>query len=129
MKTLLLLFTFFVALSGFSQNKSWCLAPSYIPTMQSPVPNDLPNNISNAPSGPENVYETYHAQGSSNIISNAQGEVLFFVIDGAIYDGQGQFMDFTYYNNNGNFDLDYKYDLYSITNNYNDLFIVQDGIK
>lgn len=101
----LLLFFAIIQFAGtflYSQNSNWNLAPNY---WDGGSPNPLPINNGGFPTSPQLYYEGIHAQGSSNMMMDPQGNFLFQVIDGAIYDENANFVDFAW---NQNIILDYN---------------------
>ncbi len=90
-------------LYGFAQNPAWTLPDKYINFISNSsfsVPG-LPSpatfcNSGTSPNQPGLVYDGYDGQladFSSNMILNRQGEVEFFIVDGVIYDGEGNFIN------------------------------------
>lgn len=65
----------FVAHSGFAQNPLWSLPPAYVDQFAQPLPT---GDYTGAP-----------AQYAHNAMHDAQGNLLFFVVDGFVYDAQG----------------------------------------
>ncbi len=85
-----------------AQNPSWILPPNFIkfdpilPPQTSPLP--TPTYMFGDPTYPVNgdIYKGYIGQlptNASNIISNAQGEIEFFIVDEFVYDKDGNYID------------------------------------
>ncbi len=92
----------FVLTKGLNaQNPSWILPPNQfkdvINNVQTALP--IPINPYNNPSylnGNNYMYDGYDGQQSlfaSNIQKNASGQIEFFIVDGFIFDGTGNFID------------------------------------
>ena len=99
MKNFLLLFVVLVTQVCFSQNQGVIIAPNYTKDISLGIFHPLP-----ASSDPNNIdpielsdgYDGQEAESSSNIILTPTGEILFFVIDGVIFDENGDAKDVLY---------------------------------
>lgn len=88
---------------GFGQNPAWTLPDKYINFISNnsfavpwlPSPATL-CNAGVSPNQANTVYDGYDGQladFSSNMMVNPQGEVEFFIVDGVIYDGEGNYIN------------------------------------
>lgn len=90
-KFLSLILLMLVNLSVNGQSNSWILGSRYIPT-PGDIPQSLPIPI--VPDGnPYNGYDNQVAQNAQNIITEANGQIRFFIVDGFIYDRNGFLID------------------------------------
>lgn len=90
-------------LCSSGQNPAWTLPGSYLnfignnsfsaPALPSPstVCND--GVTPNTPGYPYDAYDGQLPEYASNMMVNPQGEVEFFIVDGIIYDGEGNFIN------------------------------------
>lgn len=100
MKTKLFLISFiFIQIYqfGFSQNPSWVTPPFFYDfssaALQYLPVNPNPNNYN---LDPFDYYDGISANHSSNGISNLDGQLNFFIIDGLIYDKDGKYLDYAW---------------------------------
>lgn len=92
-----------LCLNVWSQNPAWPLPGRYINYISNnsfSIPNlPVPSSLCNSGSGnnlPNNVIDGYDGQPArytSNMIRNSEGEVEFFIVDGQLYDGEGNYIN------------------------------------
>lgn len=82
---------------GIAQNPGWIIPPNYWSGSGSlqalPIPTyfcDSP--FLNDPNDPSDGYDGQLPEFSSNMVVDPQGEIEFFIVDGHIYDGKGNFI-------------------------------------
>lgn len=92
-----------LCLMGTAQNPAWTLPDKSIKFLPGnsfaipplPQPGTYCNNGTN-PNNPNYVYDGYDGQladFSSNMMLNREGEVEFFIVDGIVYDGEGNYIN------------------------------------
>lgn len=81
--TLFLMFALSIAQYAQSQNPLWSLPPNYNDGGLQPLPTPPPTNV------PDGVYDGSPAECTSNAIADANGDLLFFIVDNYVYDGEG----------------------------------------
>lgn len=119
----------------FAQNPSWILAPNYVNPMLGPqaYPLPIPTTINqpgvppfpNYNLDPFDGYDGKPAHYSANGISKPGGGLKFFVIDGFIYDGNGQYMCYAWQNTSQpNFLFDSNGDYYYDGNGGAEMIII-----
>ena len=87
---------------SYAQNPGVILAPNYIPDIEfNPTPIPLPlaqdyfgQAIVVPNTNPDIGYAGQSAENASNIMLDASGDILFFIVDEYIYDKNGQFIGF-----------------------------------
>lgn len=96
-----------------AQNPTWIMPPKYVDA-NTFVPYFLPipttfvdmsgTTQTNYQPDPEDAYDGQVSRGSANGISDASGNLLFFIVDGVIYNGKGEgrgtLPDYTWRENN-----------------------------
>lgn len=97
MKKLLFLLIITVATAVNAQNSNLMVAPGYINEFGflDPLPTPIITGITGAPNQSGNPYDAYDgdpAEYASNIITKPNGEINFFIVDGFIYDKEGNFI-------------------------------------
>lgn len=83
-KLLISMFIIGGSLYSFSQNQSWILAPDYIEIGglgQQPLPTTTGG------------YQNQPATGAQNMITDASGQIIFFIVDEYIYGRNGEIID------------------------------------
>ncbi len=102
-KLLLTLGIILLYLSGTSQNTGWAMPDNYLKFTTGstslpplPVPSTIyGTSIPNTPNNPWDAYDANQvAENASNMMLDLQGNIRFFIVDGFIYDGEGNLIDF-----------------------------------
>lgn len=97
-KFFILQFIFWSNLCVLAQNPIWVCPPNVINAVgYQPLPTGPATNQTDFP---EDFYDAnFRLEGSANGISKPNGDILFFIVDGLIYDGNGEFKDYAFSDN------------------------------
>lgn len=92
-------------LFGSAQNPAWTLPGNYIHYLSGSsfavpgLPSPALNCYNNAPNQPGSAWDGYDgqlAEYSSNMMLDRDGKVKFFIVDGIVYDGEGNYINELY---------------------------------
>lgn len=90
-----------LCLFGNAQNPAWAVPDQYVTNpgggnstvLPLPVPELYCTGVPNIPDDPDSGYDGQLSDFSSNVQLDRAGNILFFIVDGIIYDGNGYFID------------------------------------